>query len=326
MRLGARFALLGAAWVAVALGAPLLGASGIDIVRAFDGSIDPAQNTDAIILFELRLPRSLFALAAGAVLAQAGALVQTTLRNDLAEPYTLGVSSGSALGALLVIQAGVLATGAIGLGALVGAAVATLIVLGLFRTLPTRESAATMVLAGVALNVLFGGAIGVVQYLADPFQTFAMIRWLMGGVDAVTMRGAAGAAALAAALLAATVLLAPSLQALAVGDASARALGVAADRVRWTAVGLSAAATAAIVALSGPIGFVGLVVPHVARRLFGEGHRARAVAGALLGGAFLCAADAIARVAGRGVELPVGIVTSLVGGPAFLWVLWRRAR
>lgn len=327
---GRRVALLLGLFVAalaVLALAPLVGTVEISLARAFDGSIPADGNRDAAILFNLRLPRVACAATAGALLALAGLLTQGILRNDLATPYTMGISSGAAVGSLIAIQLGG-PGGPVGTGAaaFAGAAATMLGVLAIARRMASFEASPTLVLIGVTVNILLGSVILVIQYLADPFETFLMLRWLMGAVDVTgwTQPTLLFAAAVAALLMG--LANARRLDALELGDLPAHSLGVDPARLRLAGLALASAATAVVVSACGPIGFVGLLVPHAMRHLFGRAHAYLLPASALAGAAFLTAADAVARGMGGSIEVPVGIVTSLVGGPLFLALLARRTR
>lgn len=308
---------------------PLVGPTTISLGRALDRTIPIDQNTDAVIFFSTRLPRVLFAALVGAALAVAGVVYQALLRNDLATPYTLGVSGGASFGALAAMR-WTAALGAAGslfvpVAALAGAGVALLLVHALARHRALQDRTHTLLLAGVTLNLIFASGILVVQYLSDPHQAFAMLRWMMGGLDVSDLRLPA---LLAGPLLAGFVWLrlqAPSLNVLSVGDRTALHLGVDADRIRFAGLTVASIMAALVVAWAGPIGFVGLIVPHQTRRLLGPDHRLLLPATALAGATFLVICDTVARTVAAPLELPVGIVTAMLGGPFFLWVLFRRS-
>lgn len=303
--------------------APLIGATPLDYRAVFlEGDPD---SPDRIIFFSVRLPRVIFAAVAGGALALAGTLTQTILRNDLATPYTLGVAGGAAVGALLALRVmGLEGSAFVAGGALLGAFATVAVILACARALSSREGAATLVLIGVSLNLLAGSAILMIQYAADPMQAFQMIRWSMGAVDVVTWTPVALVGAALGAALVRAALWGASLNALAIGDEGAAALGVDPARVRFQALALAAIVTALVVAHAGPIGFVGLLVPHFLRRVFTGDHRFLVPASALAGAAFLVVCDAGARWFGGGLEVPVGLVTALIGGPVFLAVLIRQ--
>ena len=313
----------------VMMAAPLIGPTPISLEKAFDRSIPIDRNVDAVIFFNTRLPRILFAALVGAALAVAGAVYQALLRNDLATPYTLGISGGASFGALLAMRwlpaalAG-WSAGVVPLAALAGASLAMLLVTMLARRPTVHDRTHTLLLAGVTLNLLFSSGILIVQYLSDPHQAFAMLRWMMGGLDVANLTLPA---ALSLPLTGAFLILmtrAQALNVMSIGDRTATHLGLDADRVRL--VGLSAASfmAALVVAWAGPIGFVGLVVPHLLRRFVGPDHRVLLPAVALGGASFLVLCDTLARTIANPLELPVGIVTAAIGGPFFLWVLFRR--
>jgi len=303
--------------------------SKIELSRVFDRSIPLSENTDAVIFFRIRLPRALFGALVGFGLSIAGAVFQALLRNDLATPYTLGLSGGSTLGALIMLRlapATLLGSLTVPLGAFVGAS-AVLGFIGLLgRWLKGGTQTNTILLAGVTLNLFFSSFILLLQYLADPYELLHMIRWMMGGLNVTTVK-------IPIALFGPTLLcgvglflLARSLDLISLGDDAAHHLGVEVSRTRWLALGLAGLMTALLVAYSGPIGFVGLIVPHTVRRLFGPGHRFLLPASGLLGASFLVWCDTLARTAYAGHEIPVGIITAFFGAPFFLFILVRSSR
>jgi iron complex transport system permease protein len=317
--------LLGAALVV----APLVGPTTISLERAFDRSIPIDRNTDAVILFNTRLPRALFAVLVGAALAVAGAVYQALLRNDLATPYTLGISGGASFGALAAMRwapaALVVAVPAIvPVAAFAGAALAMIFLTLLARRPNVSDRSHTLLLAGVTLNLLFASGILIVQYLSDPHQAFAMLRWMMGGLDVPNVLLPALLAAPLAAGFAVLWAHGQKLNVLSIGDRTAAHLGIAVDRVRFACLAAASFLAALVVAYAGPIGFVGLIVPHLLRRFVGPDHRVLLPASALGGGLFLLVCDTLARTVANPLELPVGIVTAAIGGPFFLWILFRK--
>jgi iron complex transport system permease protein len=314
----------------VAALAPAFGRVSIDYAAAFGDLISGVDSADARVL-QLRLPRVVLGLLAGGSLAVVGASFQTLLRNGLATPYTLGVSFAGALGAFLALSVPVLSfrLGPLSSVALLAFAFAAAQVLFLDRISSRRSSLSTneLLLAGVTLNFVLAAAIMLVRFLADPMRLRAMDRWMMGGLQ---VAGFSELSLLPWLLVPALVLLflrARDLDQLAIGEEVARARGVATDQTKRVVLLAGSAAVAGLVAITGPIGFVGLLVPHAARRLFGAGHPRLLHACWWMGGAFLVLADAIARaldLAGRGSELPVGVLTALAGGPLFLMLLLRR--
>jgi iron complex transport system permease protein len=185
-------------------------------------------------------------------------------------------------------------------------------------------SPASLILAGVTMNLIFAAGILAVQYLSDPYQTVTMIRWLMGGVD-VDSLGKVAVVAIASGVAAVyTFFRSRALNLLSLGEITAAHLGVETARLRVTLLAAASIIAAAVVAYAGPIGFVGLIVPHMIRRLAGPDHRILLPASALAGASFLVVCDTIARTAFAPTEIPVGIVTAFLGGPFFLWILFRR--
>jgi iron complex transport system permease protein len=308
--------------------APLVGSTPISLARVFDRSIPFTDNVDAQIFFLARLPRVAAGAVVGAALAAAGVVLQALLRNPLATPFTLGVSAGSALGAMLAITLGAAATlgplSPVPLASLAGAAVAAFIVYAL-ATRPGRPiSTSVLLLAGVTLNSFFSALILFVQYMADFAETFQAVRWLMGDLDVGGFTPILGALPLLVASFAIFAVLPSSLNLLSLGPDSAATRGVDVPRAQRLAFISSALATAAAVSLAGPIGFVGIVVPHLVRLMVGVDHRIVLPASALFGAAFLVACDLVARTVLAPVEIPVGIVTAMLGGPFFLWLLIRK--
>ncbi|GHF05832.1 ABC transporter permease [Pseudolysinimonas yzui] len=274
------------------------------------------------IVWELRLPRILTAAAVGAGLALVGAIMQALTRNQLADPYLLGISSGASLGAVSVLLLGfaVLLPVAAFAGALLALA-ATLALAGAFgRITPTRT-----VLAGVAVSSLAAAITSfVIFWVATGDAYREVLSWLLGSLagarwEAVLIAG--GAVLVVGIPLALTGRI---LDAFALGDTTAASLGIPVQGVRWTLLGAGALLTGALVAVSGSIGFVGLVLPHAVRLLVGPGHRALLPLSALTGAVFLVWADTLARTVFEPRELPVGIVTAIIGAPVFAILLARR--
>jgi ABC-type Fe3+-siderophore transport system permease subunit len=309
--------------VLVALLTPLLGPTKISLANVFNME---AESTDQTIFFSVRLPRVLFGLIAGAALSLAGGVYQAILRNDLAEPYTLGVASGASVGALLVFH--FVSQGSFLLMPLASfffAAIAVGVIYGLSALRSRMASPTTLILAGVTLNFFFGATILLIQYLSDPFQMALMVRWLMGGLEISSYRVILVAFSIL--IVSAVVLFAMSrkLNLLALGDNTAHNLGVAVGKTRFTALAISSMLAAFIVSFAGPIGFVGLMVPHIMRRLVGADHRVLLPAVVLAGGSFLVVCDTIGRTFFSPTEIPVGVVTAFLGAPFFLWLLYRKA-
>jgi iron complex transport system permease protein len=302
---------------------PLVGSTRIDYVRAFAG-----QSPDAEILFYARLPRVLLAMLAGGALAAAGALFQALLRDALATPYTLGVSSGASLGAVIAISLGlrtIAGLPAIWVMALAGAGTVLVLVLGIASE-GRRMSSFTLLLAGVTINSICLACILFLQYLADFGQSFAIVRWLLGGIDAVEYSTLAWLAAAVILFLAYLMWKSRDWNLLAVGEEWAAARGVSASRLMLGGYLAGSFVAGSVTALTGPIGFVGLIVPHALRLRLGADHRLLIPCAFLTGAAFLAICDTLARTVLAPMEVPVGVITAMLGGPFFIWVLRSKRR
>ena len=308
--------------------APLVGSTQISLARVFDRSIPFEQNVDAQIFFVARLPRVLAGAVVGAALAAAGVVFQAMLRNPLATPFTLGVSAGASLGAMLVIIFGVsVAIGpftSVPLASFAGATIATALVYWLATPSGRAMSTSVLLLAGVTLNSFFSALIMFVQYIADFAQVYRAARWLMGDLDVGGFDPIVAAVPLTVVAFALFALLPSSLNLLSLGSDAAAVRGVDVVRSQRLAFFSASLATAAAVSLAGPIGFIGIVVPHLVRLMVGVDHRIVLPASALFGAAFLVACDLLARTLMAPVEIPVGVVTAMIGGPFFLWLLVRK--
>ncbi len=328
-RLALTIGAFGALALAACLLAPLVGTTRISLPRVFDRGLPFADNVDAQIFFIARLPRVLAAALVGGALALAGVVFQALLRNPLASPDTLGVSAGAALGAMLAItfhvDVSVMGISAVPIASFAGSLGALAIVYGLSTVRRRGTSTMVLLLAGVTLTTLISAVVAFVQYLADFADTFRTVRWLMGSLDV------AGYAPIAAALVPLALAglgfatLPRVLDLVSLGAESAAARGVNVVRAERVALVSASLATGAAVSLAGPVAFVGIVVPHLVRLLVGADHRLVLPGSALFGAAFLIACDLVARTLLAPLELPVGIVTAVLGGPFFLWLLFRRA-
>ncbi|MBX9588884.1 MAG: iron ABC transporter permease [Hyphomonadaceae bacterium] len=282
----------------------------------------PAQGQIDTVLFEVRLPRVLSAVVVGAALAAAGAAYQALFRNPLVSPDILGVSTGAGLGAVLGIflslpVAGIQLTAfAVGL-ATVG------LVYAIASMVHGREPILVLVLAGVVVGSLAGAAISLLKILADPYdQLPAIVFWLLGSLAAVRKGEVWAAAPLVLLGLVPLVLLRWRINVLSLGDEEAKALGVQAGRLRLLVVAAATLMTASVVAISGVIGWVGLVIPHIARMLVGPSFDRLLPTAMLLGASYLLLVDTLARTMAR-IEVPIGILTAVIGAPFFLWLLAR---
>lgn len=315
--------VLAIAALVVALGTGAIRLPPLTVIGALLGSegTDPMAGS---VVWTLRVPRSALATLAGAVLGLSGAIMQGLFRNPLADPGLLGVSAGGALGAVLAI------TGTFGLGVLgtapaafLGALLTTLLVLRVARH-EGRVLVASLLLAGIVVNALAGAATAFLVFAADDMQLRDILFWTMGSVAGANPTGLLAALLGALPLFVAAPFLARALNALILGEREAQSLGIPVEAMKLGAVVLVALAVGASVAATGIIGFVGIVAPHLARLLRGPDHRWVLPASALLGAALLTLADAAARVLVAPAELPVGLLTALLGGPFFLAVLLRR--
>jgi iron complex transport system permease protein len=327
-RFAVTLTLFGLLAVVVCLAAPFVGSTALTWGRVFDRSLPFSKNVDAQIFFVARLPRVLAAALVGATLASAGVVFQALLRNPLATPFTLGVSAGAALGAMLAITFGL----EISLGSLpsvpiasfVGALGAVGIVYAMARARRRGFSTTVLLLAGVTLNSFFSALILFVQYSADFSQTFRTVRWLMGDLDVGSYGPILATLPFAALSFGAFALLPRALNVMTLGPEAALARGIDAGGTQRLAFFSASLATGAAVSLGGPVGFIGIVVPHLVRLLVGSDHRLVLPASALFGAAFLVACDVAARTLMAPLEIPVGVITALIGGPFFLWLLIRR--
>jgi iron complex transport system permease protein len=303
--------------IVVALTAPLAGSTHISLSRAF-GHVSP----DYDIFFFARLPRVLLALIGGAALSVTGVLFQCMLRDPLAEPYTLGVSSGASVGAVLAICLGLRP---IGLFSLAGAVLVLLIVIGIAIE-GRRLSSFTLLLTGVTMNSMSFAIIMFLHNLATFSQSFAISRWLMGGIDAVDYPTIAWLGGTVVAVGIVVTLRAPQWNLLSIGDDWAASRGVSTSTLTLLGYIAGSLLTGLVTALTGPIAFVGLIVPHALRIRFGADHRVLLPCSFLLGAAFLCLCDTFSRTLIAPTEIPVGVLTALAGGPFFIWLLRSRRK
>ena len=327
-RLWTTLPLFGATAVAAIVFAPTLGSTAISLSRAFDASVPWAENVDAQIFFVARLPRVLAAALVGAALASSGVVLQALLRNPLATPFTLGVSAGAALGAMLAIafglDLGALGVSSVPIASFVGSMAATGIVYWLASSQRRGLSTNVLLLAGVTLNSFFSALILFVQFFADFTDVYRMLRWLVGDLDVASYQPLAASLPLLLVAFAFFAWLARPLNLLSLGPDSAEAHGIDVRTAQRVAFFSASLATGAAVSVAGPIGFVGIVIPHLVRLLVGADHRVVLPASALFGAAFLVGCDLLGRILMPPIEIPVGVITALIGGPFFLWLLMKR--
>lgn len=304
---------------------PSLGSSdraGVTTSRALGALWGGGDETARLVVWHLRGPRVALAGLVGAALALAGALLQVLLRNPLADPYVLGVSSGGALAAVLALAAGWgWAGGGHPLAAALGSLAAAVVVHRLARTASGALSGERMVLAGVVLSYLLSAGVMWVVALSSAARTQQYLFWLMGSVGATTGGQVAVLAAAVGACAVATLAVVPGLSLLVVSEEHASDSGVPVEALKRATFLIAAVLTGTSVAVAGSIGFVGLVVPHAVRLLAGSDARTAAPVSAVGGAAFLIAADLLSRALG---EIPLGVVTATCGAPFFLWLLARR--
>ena len=316
-------AIVGVVVLAAAAAALLLGAAGLtpaDVVAGLTGQGDPKTN---LVLYRLRLPRVVAALIAGAGLGLGGALFQATLRNPLASPDLLGVTGGASLAAVAAILVGGLSGPVVSLAAFAGA----LAVAGLIWALAWRGglTGIRFVLVGIGMASIVSGLLGWLITRAELREASAALVWMVGGIANVPWPELGVAASATAVLALLTTLLAARMPLLALDDDTARGLGLRAARVRGAAILVGVALVAVATAIAGPVAFVALVAPPIARALVGRGSAALA-ASALIGAAIVLVADLVAQHALAGVAVPVGIVTGLIGAPYLLWLIARGDR
>jgi iron complex transport system permease protein len=280
---------------------------------------DPIQDQ---IVWDLRVPRGLLAFLVGAGLAVAGTVIQATVRNPLGDPYLLGIVPGASAGAVFVLVLGSSAAAGLSVSgaAFVGAMIAFVATFALSRQggrwPPTR-----LILAGVAVGYLMSAVTYYLESLADPNQLSGVLFWLLGSVSRARWSSLSLPGVVVLVSTAWLILQGRRLNALASGEETAASLGINVGRFQFVLMTITSLLTAAVVAVAGGVGFVGLMIPHIVRVLVGADHRRVLLASALLGGVFLIAADIAARTLQAPVELPIGVVTAAAGAPFFMWLL-----
>lgn len=307
--------------------APFIGAEKINLARALDTSL--IHNPDRDILLTIRIPRVILALTVGASLAISGASMQGLLRNPLASPFTLGVASGGTLGAAIAISLGVGRTAFKVPGTVFGAFVFSLLTLALVWALAYRKGrlpTGHLILAGVSLNFFFGAIIMLLQYTSDFEQSYQLVRWMMGSLNTVGYESVWGVAPVL--IICAIVLLfhARAFNMFALGNDVAITSGVNVRRLEIIGFVVSGLLAGAAVSQVGPIGFVGLIVPHTVRLIVGPDYRLVLPGSILVGAGFLVLCDLVSRTVIAPVELPPGIITSILGAPFFLSLLKTKSK
>jgi iron complex transport system permease protein len=330
--------LLSALAVAVLIASVMTGASTasfLGVMQALatgaDDATVPMLLRDKVVILEIRMPRAVLGFLTGAALAVSGAVMQGLFRNPLADPGVVGVSSGASLGAVAYIVLG--ATWLAPLTALAGVFALPFAAFGggLIVTLVLYKVASrngetqigTLLIAGIAVAALAMALTGLLIYMADDRQLRDITFWSLGSLAGSTWEKTAVSAMVVLPCLAVVPLLGRGLNAFTLGEAAAFHMGVPVERFKRIAILMVAAATGVSVAFTGGIGFVGIIVPHLIRLVTGPDHRFLLPASALLGGSLLLVADLVARVIVAPAELPIGILTALIGSPFFLWILFK---
>ena len=305
----------------VLLLAPFFGISKIILSDLFQHT---ASSTGSEVFWWTRVPRVLLAFLAGSALAVSGMTFQAMFRNPLATPFTLGTSSGASLGAALYVIGGfgwnIYGISGRTVFAFIGAMASILLVYGLTRT--TRGiSTATMLLAGVAVSFFFSSLLLFLQYISDFTDSFRIVRWLMGGVQTAGFDDVFNIIPFIACGALALFCMVHELNLLTTGEDLAASRGVDLKKTKRTLFFVTALMVGAVVAFCGPIGFVGMMAPHICRMLIGPNHRYLLPATFLFGGMFLTLCDTVGRTVIAPAEIPVGVITALLGGPFFIWLL-----
>jgi len=314
--------------LAVMVACSLVGSQDVSL-RAALSSSGAAPNPDYEILVQFRLPRIILACLVGAALACSGVVFQALLRNPLADPYILGISSGAGLGAIIAVVGGMSWTlwgrSPIAVFAFAGA-LGTVWLVWFIGGLTGKFHTTGLLLAGVVVNAFFSAVIMFLTSIAKSEQVYSTIFWLMGNMaeeDFLVLWVGAGCVIGGVAAL---FFISPQLNALSFGEQDARSMGVNVVKTRIVAFAVAAGITAIAVSLSGLVGFVGLVVPHAVRLVFGPDHRLVVPLSGIVGAIFLVVADTLARTIIAPAQLPVGVVTAVVGGPVFLILLIKHSR
>ena len=318
------FRLLALLCFLVVLCSPFWGMSAISPFSLFESG-----SPDAEVFWRLRLPRTVAAFLVGAGLAVSGMVFQAMFRNPLATPFTLGVSSGAAFGASVYFRLGTAlsilgSTGSLG-AALIGGAFSMLLVYLITRA-KGGFSTPVMLLAGVIINFFFSSLVMFIQYLSNANDSLRIMHWLMGSLTGVEVARLAELTFIVVAGAAVLFRFSLELDLLAGGDELAASRGVSVRKVKITAFAVASIIVGGVVSLAGPIGFVGMMVPHICRLRFGWNHTRLLPASFLFGGCFLVLCDLLARSLLAPAEIPIGIITALIGGPFFLWTLFSANR
>lgn len=312
-------------FLGTALLCPFVGMVPIAPSQVFDAANHP---TESALFWDIRVPRVALALLSGGALALCGVAFQALFRNPLAAPFTLGVSSGAGLGAAIFVRLGLsfalLGVDGVACAAFAGAAAAMALVYGLTRA-GGGFAAPTLLLAGVAVSFTCSSLILFIQYTASLYDSFRLLRWMMGGLGAASTQDLLTLTPFALVGMGGLLLMPREFNLLATGEELAAARGLRVERVQLAIFLLVSLAVGGVVAVAGPIGFIGILAPHICRLLVGHDHRCLSPASVLFGAALLTLSDTLARTIMPPAEIPVGVLTAMLGGPFFLWLLvWRR--
>jgi len=309
-------------FTAVFITSPFIGAADLDLKEILDfGTLSSS------IFFDLRLSRVVFAFFAGVILALGGLLFQTLFRNALMTPYTLGISSGAVFGAGIAIKLGLgslfLGITAVHLFGFFGAAISVVLLLYLSRFLKNTQQE-SLLLLGVALSLFYTSALMIIFYLGSSVQNDMLIRFTMGSLSVIGWQSPIITGFTAAVLTLAIYLNRFELQLLGISEDNAKLRGLNTKRATYSLLGISSFAVGILVSISGPIGFIGLITPHIISKLYPSSVNKRVLKTAYFGGFFLVFCDTITRTLQTQSELPIGIVTALIGGPFFIYLIIRK--
>ncbi len=321
----AKFLLFFSVLVLLTLGtllvAPFIGMTKVTVAMLVDPSYEGIEKD---IFWRIRIPRTLVSFVAGCGLALSGMAFQAMFRNPLATPFTLGVSAGASLGAAMYVRLGIIfsVAGASGISifAFMGALLSVALLYGL-TTVSRNFSTATMLLAGVAISFFFSSVILFTQYISDHTQSYRIVRWLMGGFEVSGFDSLFNMLPFVVTGGAILLYMTKELNLITTGDEIAISRGVDIKKVKNVIFFATSMMVGGVVAISGPIGFVGMMSPHICRLIIGPNHQHLTPATLLFGGVFLTVCDTIARSVIAPAEIPVGVVTALIGGPFFVWLL-----
>lgn len=309
--------------VLVLIYSPFVGAVNLDFAQILD-----SESLYFQIFFELRIPRVLFAFFAGVILALSGLLFQTLFRNPLMTPYTLGISSGAVLGAGIAIKLGfgtlIFGIASISLFGFLGAMLTVFLLVYLSQFLKSSQHA-SLLLLGIALSLFYTSALMIIFYLGDAMQNDMLIRFTMGSLSIIGWQNPLMIAIIALALFISVYIYRFELQILSISEDQAKLKGIHSKKVTLILLSISSLGIGTLVSISGPIGFIGLIVPHIVTKLYPSSVNNRIIKTALFGGLFLVFCDTITRSLSTQSELPIGIITALIGAPFFIYLIITKA-